>query len=313
MIARSHWIWFHVAIVVLMTIEYGVHMVLPEPRRKAAIALGMWFLATIGLAVYLAHTLSGEAATQFLAGYAIEQALSVDNLLVFLLLFQVFAVPAVRQPRVLFWGILGAIVLRGLFIAAGVGLLERFHFVSYLFAAFLLYAAIKMLRPSENDGSPRKKPSWIVWLERVRPISMSTDHFVAHEAVTPGGPLRWMPTMLLLALLAVELTDVVFALDSIPAVLSITRVPFLAYTSNILAVMSLRSVYVLLAAMLSQLRFLHLGLAILLAFAAIKMLIADWVNIGPMLSLGIIGGVLAMTIVASLLAKPKAASPGSAT
>lgn len=305
MILHSHWLWFHVAIVLLMTAEYLVHMVLPEPRRKAAIALAMWVAATLALSVYLAHAWSSEAATQFLAGYAIEQALSVDNLLVFLLLFQVFGIPPLRQPRVLFWGILGAIVLRGLFIAAGVGLLEHFHFVSYLFAGFLLYASIKMLRPSENDGSPRRKPGWIAWLERLRPISASTDHFTAREAVTPGGPLRWMPTMLLLALLAVELTDVIFALDSIPAVLSITREPFLAYTSNILAVMSLRSVYVLLAAMLSRLRFLHFGLAILLAFAAIKMLLADWVTIGPVLSLAIIGGVLAVTIVASLLAKPK--------
>ena len=308
MITHNHWIWFHVAIVVLMAAEYLVHMLLPEPRRKAAIALGMWIVATLALAGYFAHASSSEASTQFLAGYAIEQALSVDNLLVFLLLFQVFGIPANRQPRVLFWGILGAIVLRGLFIAAGVGLLEHFHFVSYLFAAFLLYASIKMLRPSENDGSPRQRPGWIQWLERIRPISNNTDYFAKHEAVTPGGPLRWMPTMLLLALLAVELTDVVFALDSIPAVLSITREPFLAYTSNILAVMSLRSVYVLLAAMLSKLRYLHFGLAILLAFAAIKMLIADWVNIGPVLSLAIIGAVLAATIVASLLAKPKSAT-----
>lgn len=307
MITRAHWIWFHVAVVLLMAVEYGVHVILPEPRRKAVIALGMWVAATLALAAYLAHSWSGVAATQLLAGYAIEQALSVDNLLVFLMLFGVFSIPPLRQPRVLFWGILGAIVLRGLFIAAGVGLLEKFHWVSYVFGAVLLFAAVKMLRPSSDEGEEAKTPSWIQWVSRVRPISTSTDHFVVREAATPGGPLRLMPTLLLLALLAVELTDVVFALDSIPAVLSITREPFLAYTSNILAVMSLRSVYVLLSAMLSKLRFLHLGLAVLLGFAALKMLLAEWVDIGPVLSLAIIGAVLAVTVAASLLAKPKPA------
>jgi tellurite resistance protein TerC len=300
---HSHWLWFHVAIVLLMAAEYLIHLVLPAPRRKAIVALAMWFLATLALAAWLATTWSSAAATQFLAGYAIEQALSIDNLLVFLLLFSLFAIPPIRQPRVLFCGILGAIILRGLFILAGVGLLERFHFVSYIFAAVLLFAAIKMLRPSENAGAG-KTPRWIAWLSRVRPISMSTDHFLTKEPVAPGGPLRWMPTVLLLSLIAVELTDVVFALDSIPAVLSITRQPFLAYASNILAVMSLRSIYVLLASMLSRLRFLHVGLAVLLAFAAIKMLLADWIDIGPLLSLGIIAAVLAITVAASLLVKP---------
>jgi tellurite resistance protein TerC len=211
---------------------------------------------------------------------------------VFLLLFRLFRISEVRQPKVLFWGVAGAVAMRGGFVAAGIGLLERFHWIEYVFAAILAVAAVRMVMPSNTDET--HTPAWIGWLTRLRPISLSTDHFWVRE----NG--RRMATMLLLALVAVELTDVVFALDSIPAVLSITRVPFLAYTSNIMAVMGLRSLYVLLALALSQLRFLHYGMAVVLLFAAVKMLAQDWVTIGPGVSLAVIAGVLAVTVVVSL-------------
>lgn len=303
------WILFHAAIVLLMVLEYLLHLAFPEPRRKALYALVMWTGAALGLAAIIAHMESATAATQYLAGFSIEQALSVDNLLVFLLLFNLFTIPPLRQPRVLFWGILGAIVMRGAFIAAGLGLLEHFHWVSYAFGVVLLIAAVRLMRPSEPTEHG-KTPSWITWLSKLHPISTNTDHFFTREAVEPGGKVRRMGTVLLLALVAVELTDIVFALDSIPAVLSITREPFLAYTSNIMAVMGLRSLYVLLAAMLSRLRFLHIGLAVLLAFAALKMLLSEWIEIGPVLSLAIIAGVLAVTVVASLIgSKPSENMP----
>lgn len=291
----SYWIGFHAALVVLLGAEYLLHMAVPAIRRKAMWAMGLWLVATLGLAALLVRPYGTSGATQFLAGYALEQSLSIDNLFVFLLLFRLFRIPEVRQPKVLFWGVAGAVVMRGAFVAAGIGLLERFHWIEYVFAAILVVAAVRMVMPSSTDES--HTPGWIGWLTRLRPISLNTDQFWVRE----GG--RRMATMLLLALIAVELTDVVFALDSIPAVLSITRVPFLAYTSNIMAVMGLRSLYVLLAMALSQLRFLHYGMAVVLLFAAVKMLAQDWVTIGPGVSLGVIAGVLGVTVVVSLAMK----------
>jgi tellurite resistance protein TerC len=245
-------------------------------------------------------------AQQYLAGYALEESLSIDNLFVFLLLFKLFRIPGVRQPKVLFWGVTGAIVLRGAFIAGGLGLLARFAWISYVFAAILLLAAIRLLKPEDQNVS--ETPQWITWLTRLRPISEDQNHFFVREAASAGAAPQRMMTVLFLALVAVELTDIVFALDSIPAVLSITRDPFLAYSSNIMAVMGLRSLYVLLAAMLSKLRFLHFGLAAILAFAALKMLAARWIDVGPLASLAVIGVLLAVTIGVSLLAPAKDAA-----
>ena len=292
----SYWIYFHVALVALLGAEYLLHLAVPDIRRKAILATGMWIAASLALAAILSRTYHLEGATQFLAGYALEQALSLDNLFVFLLLFRLFQIPASRQPRVLFWGVAGAVLLRGLFIAGGVGLLNHFHWVGYLFGALLLAAAIRLLRPEAAQEDPARAPALIKWLTRWRPISENQDHFIVKE----DG--QRMATILLLALIAVELTDVVFALDSIPAVLSITRQPFLAYTSNIMAVMGLRSLYILLATALSKLRYLHLGLAAVLAFAAAKMLLADWLTIGPIISLAVIAGLVAITVGASLIA-----------
>jgi tellurite resistance protein TerC len=291
----SYWIYFHVALVALLGLEYLLHRAVPDIRRKAILATGMWIAASLALAAVLSRTYHVEGATQFLAGYALEQALSLDNLFVFLLLFRLFHIPATRQPRVLFWGVAGAILLRGLFIAGGVGLLNHFHWVGYLFGAVLLAAAVRLLRPEAAKEDPTRAPAFIKWLTRWRPISENQDHFIVKE----NG--QRMATILLLALVAVELTDVVFALDSIPAVLSITRQPFLAYTSNIMAVMGLRSLYILLATALSKLRYLHLGLAAVLAFAAAKMLLADWLTIGPLISLAIIAGLVSITVGASLI------------
>jgi tellurite resistance protein TerC len=300
----SHWLYFHAAIALLMALEYLLHLAVPDTKRKAIYATILWTAAALALALVLRPFYHSRGSIEYLAGYAIEQALSIDNLFVFLLLFKLFHIPAQKQPRVLFWGVTGAILMRGAFIAAGVGLLNRFHWISYLFAAILLVAAVRLLKPEDEEGTPQT-PAWIKWLRRLSPVSEDLDHFFVRESPAPGEPVRGMVTIMLLALIAVELTDVVFALDSIPAVLSITRQPFLAYTSNILAVMGLRSLYVLLAAMLSKLRYLHLGLAAVLAFAALKMLAANWLEVGPLASIAIIATLLGITIAASLLAKPR--------
>jgi len=298
----SYWIYFHVAIAVLMGLEYLLHLAVPDPRRKAMAAIGMWVAASLGLAVLLVRPYHVVGATQYVAGYALEQAMSLDNLFVFLLLFRLFRIPPGKQPRVLYWGVAGAVVLRGLFIAGGVGLLNRFHWVEYVFGAVLLVAAVRLLKPEPTEDRPERTPGWLKWLVKWHPISENQDHFLVVE----NG--QRMATVMLLALVALELTDVVFALDSIPAVLSITRHPFLAYTSNIMAVMGLRSLYVLLAAGLAKLRYLHFGLAAVLGFAAVKMLLADWVEIGPGVSLAVIAGLMGVTVGVSMAVGRKEAS-----
>jgi tellurite resistance protein TerC len=304
-VSHESWIGFHLLLVLLLAVELlfsrrGPRN-LPEPelaarhRKDAIAATVMWVAAALGFAVFVLKQMGGTAATQFLAGYAIEEALSIDNLFVFLLLFRIFKVSPANQPRVLFWGVAGAIVMRGAFIAAGLGLLERFHWIDYVFGAVLLVAAVRLVMPQKKESTPDTPPAWIAWIARIQPVSLRQDRFFTTE----NG--RRMVTMLFLALLAIEFTDVVFALDSIPAVLSITRQPFLAYTSNILAVMGLRSLFFLLAQMLKSLRFLHYGLAAILAFAAVKMLTAQWFEVGPLPSLAVIAGILAVTIGISLL------------
>lgn len=303
----SDWIGFHIGLVLLLALELvyarGQTRLGRSPRHTGIAATALWTSAALAFAGYIYFTMNGSYAVQYLAAYAIEQSLSIDNLFVFLLLFQLFHIERPRQPKVLFWGVAGAILMRGGFIAGGLSLLDRFHAVSYVFAAILLVAAIRLFFPQKEETSDLPhEPRWITWLKRFHPISMRQDKFFVRE----DGKL--MATILLLCLLAIELTDIVFALDSIPAVLSITRHPFLAYTSNIMAVMGLRSLYFILIGILAHLRFLHYGLAVLLSFAAIKMLISDWIEVGPLTSLGIILLVLAITISASLLApKPKAA------
>lgn len=294
----SHWIGFHLFVVALLALELiYVRRHGPAKTHSTAIAATiLWVGAALAFAFFIFRTLGAQSATQYLAGYAIEESLSIDNLFVFLLLFHVFKIDPSRQPKVLFWGVAGAIVMRGAFIAAGLGLLAHFHWISYVFAAILLIAAVRLVLPSDKKDEAHP-PRWLAWLARVHPVSLRQDKFFVHEEG------HRMVTVLFLALVAIELTDVVFAIDSIPAVLSITRHPFLAYTSNIMAVMGLRSLYFLLAHLLAKLRFLHYGLAAVLAFAALKMLGAELYEIGPLTSLAVIVSLLAVTIALSLLVK----------
>ena len=312
----SHWIGFHLYIVALLAIELLFarrHTTVPTGQLAAdaasrkthltsIVASVLWIAAALAFAGFISYTLGSAAAVQYIAGYAIEESLSIDNLFVFLILFRLFQVPPSRQPRVLFWGVAGAILMRGAFIAAGISLLRRFEWISYVFALILLAAAIRLLLPSKEQQHTCS-PRWVAWLSRVHPVSLSTDHFFVRELDPSTEPprLRRTVTMLTLCLIAIEITDVVFALDSIPAVLSITRHPFLAYTSNIMAVMGLRSLFFLLAHLLTKLHFLHYGLAAVLTFAAAKMLAAPWIEITPLISLAVILIVLGITTMLSLL------------
>jgi tellurite resistance protein TerC len=294
----SHWIGFHVFILVLLGVEllYVRYQGPSKTQSTSVAATILWVAAALAFALFLYRSMGSLSATQYLAGYAIEESLSIDNLFLFLLLFRLFKIEPAHQPKALFWGVLGAILMRGAFITAGIGLLAHFEWVSYVFAAILLIAAIRLVLPSAQKDETHT-PRWIAWLGRLHPVSLRQDKFFVIE----NG--QRMITVLFLALIAIELTDVVFALDSIPAVLSITRHPFLAYTSNIMAVMGLRSLYFLLAHLLAKLRFLHYGLAAVLAFAAFKMLAAHHLDIGPLTSLATIIVILGTTIALSLLSK----------
>ena len=293
----SYWIGFHVALLLLLAAEllYARRQsrLGRDPQRRALVTTSLWVTTALALAALLHHSFGPTASVQYLAGYAIEESLSIDNLFVFLLLFRLFQIAPISQPRVLFWGVAGAILLRGLFIAGGLTLLAHFTWITYAFAAILLIAAVRLLFPG-GPSQPDRPPRWLAWLTRLRPVSPRQDRFVVRENGRPTA------TLLLLALIAIELCDVVFALDSIPAVLSITRHAFLAYTSNIMAVMGLRSLYFLLIGALARLRFLHYGLAAVLSFAALKMLLSRWMEIGPLASLAVILTLVAVTLGASL-------------
>ena len=286
----SHWIAFHVLLLVLLGTEWL--LLRRQTPGRSYIATAMWLLGALAFTGFLYIALNKALSTEFLAGYALEESLSIDNLFVFLLLFRNFSIELTRQRRVLFWGILGAVLMRAAFIVAGVALLHRFEWVTYIFAVLLLIAAVRLVLPQKHGR--KQLPAWQRWLQTKINFSQSQDGFLVQE----HG--RRAPTVLLLALIAIAFTDFVFALDSIPAVLSITRHTFVAYTSNILAVMGLRSLYFVLAHALEKLQYLHYGLAAVLAFAAVKMLVQPWFAISAVASLATIFGMLLLTVVVSL-------------
>jgi tellurite resistance protein TerC len=294
----SYWIGFHLLLAVMLGAELiasGAHK--DTSVKRASLWTGGWVLVAAGFALFVWHAMGASAATQFATGYVIEESLSVDNLFVFLLLFGLFNIHGATQRRVLFWGVLGAVVMRAAFVAAGVRLLAHFDWMRLIFAAILLVAAVRLLFPDHD----KKEPAWLRWLKRVQPVSERQDAFFVME----NG--RRMVTVLLLALVAIELADIVFAMDSIPAVLSVTTHPFIAYTSNIMAVMGLRTLYFVLAGALEKLRLLHYGLAAVLAFVGARMLLAHRFDISAGVSLLVIVGVLAVTVIFSLAMPEKKA------
>lgn len=300
----AYWIAFHVLIASMLLVDIRFSSGKGESSAKrAAIWTGVWVSVALAFAAFLLVRFGKQPALEFSAGYLVEESLSVDNLFVFLLLFRSFNIPKLRQRRVLLYGVVGAIIMRGAFITGGVALLHRFAWVSYVFAAILLFTAIRLLRPAANKETQR--PKWLALIDRIHPIAQG-DHgekFVVYE----NGQRAF--TILFVALVAVELTDIFFAFDSVPAVLAITRHPFIAYTSNVLAVMGLRALYVVLAGALDRFHLLHYGLAIILAFVAAKMLLAQAIEINAAISLAVIVAVLSLFIVLSLRQprKPKPA------
>jgi tellurite resistance protein TerC len=300
------WVGFFVFIAAMLALDLGIfqrdsHEV---KMKEALIWCGVWFALAMSFNAGIGWWRGAELGQQFLAAYLIELCLSVDNVFVFILIFAYFKVPARWQHRVLFWGIIGAVLMRALFILVGVSIIERFHWVLYIFGAFLIYTGIKMALPgsADVDVNPEHNPV-VRGFRKFYPVTARNEHghfFVVHEG-------RRMATPLFIVLLVVETTDVVFALDSLPAVLAITKDGFVALTSNIFAILGLRSLYFALSGIMQLFRFLKIGLAVILCFIGTKMLIDHWLEIPTAVSLGVIAGVLTMSVLLSLLIKkPKA-------
>ena len=268
--------------------------------KKAVLMTAFWISLALVFNLGIYFYLGEEAALNFLAGYLIEESLSIDNLFVFFAIFKYFETPKSCQPKVLYWGVIGAIVMRILFILLGIALIKSFHWILYLFGLFLLYAAIKIAMPVEGI-KPEANPVLKLlrkWLP-ITPYYVKNHFFVRLDGVLYATPL-------FIVLLSVEMTDLLFAMDSIPAVIAITRDPFIIITSNVFAILGLRSIYFLLENFLSYFHLLHYGLALILAFAGLKILLEPFYTIPIFFSLGFICLVLIVTATASLLyVKPK--------
>jgi len=263
--------------------------------REALLWTFFWIAISLIFNVGVFLFAGSEKGLEFLTGYLIEKSLSVDNIFVFILIFSYFKIPARYQHKVLFWGILGALVMRAAFIFAGVALLSRLHWVIYIFGAFLVFIGIRMAFEKDKEVHPEKNPVLLLF-RRFLPIAPDdgSDRFFRRV----GG--RLFATALFVVLIVIETTDVVFAVDSIPAILSITRDPFIVFTSNVFAILGLRALYFALAGIMKLFSYLHYGLAAILVFVGAKMLIADFVEIPVVVALGVVGGVLAISIAASL-------------
>ena len=268
-----------------------------EAARATLFRVGM----ALGFGAWLWSSHGEERGLEFLTGYLIELALSVDNVFVFLLVFASFRVRPAEQARVLFWGIAGALVFRGIFIAAGTALFERFEWTTYVFGAFLLVAAVKLLRPAEAEIRPEDGLA-VRAFRRVVPL-LRRNHGNRFWVRRRG---RWFATPLLLVLVAIEASDIAFAVESVPTVLAITRDPFIVYTSNVFAVLGLRSMFFLVAGGVARFAFLHHALAAILGFIGAKMLLADVFHVPIAASLAVVVGILVVAIVASWLAVPRA-------
>ncbi len=311
----TFWVIFNVFVLAMLALDLGVFR-----RHKRVVgfreAIG-WTLVWVGLAgafavliYWFGSTMVGgstrpnsQLSLEFITGYVIEQSLSVDNLFVFLLIFRYFKVPRHLRHNVLFWGVIGALIMRAVFIFGGVTLLNRFHWIAYIFGAILVYSGIRLLREHGPQLHPESNPLLRGFrkLFRVTKDYEGDRFFVRHGAMSYATPLA-------LVLIVVETTDLFFAVDSIPAVLAVTREPFIVYTSNVFAILGLRSLFFVLSGMMERFRFLHYGLSVILIFIGMKMLASNYVAIRTEIALVVVIGILLISVVLSLTMKEAAQS-----
>ena len=298
------WILFNIGVLALLALDlFVLHREHRVMRFREALAWSVfWIGLAAGFAVVIYFWRGTPKTLEFITGYLVEESLSVDNLFVFLVLFQFFRVPAEYQHKVLTFGIVGALIARGAFILVGVKLIQQFHWIIYVFGAFLIYTGINLLRSEEEDVQPEK--NWILRLARRR-LPVTNGYVGSKFFVTQAG--RRLATPLFLVLLVVESTDVLFAADSIPAILAISRDPFIVYTSNVFAILGLRALFFALAGLIEAFHYLHYGLAAILIFIGAKMLLSAHYEIPILVALGVVAGLLAISVVASMMfRKPKA-------
>lgn len=292
------WGGFVIFVLAMLALDLGVfHRKAHEvPLKEALVWSVVWITLALVFNVGVYYWFGTEPALQFLTGYLIEKALSVDNLFVFLVIFGYFGVPKAYQHRVLFWGILGALVMRAIFIGLGAALLQSFHWIIYVFGAILVLTGIKLLVQRNEEMHPERNPMYRL---AAKVLPSTREYHGSKFFVKQAG--KWVVTPLFLVLVMVEATDVVFAVDSIPAIFAITSDPFLVFTSNIFAILGLRALYFLLAGIMSRFVYLKVGLALVLCFVGVKMLIVDFYKVPIVLSLGVVVLLLGGSIVASLI------------
>src|SRR5688572_9647854 len=299
-IASLHlWVSFSVFVLGMLALDLGVFSRKPhEVRFREALTWSVvWVTLSLIFNAWIYYEFGQQKALEFLTGYLIEKALSVDNIFVFVVLFASIAVPKVYQHPVLFWGVIGALLMRAIFIGLGAALISRFHWIMYVFGAILLYTGLKLMRQGDDhDPHPERNPIY-KFGRRLMP-AVPEYHGKSFTIIKDG---RRYATPLLLVLIAIEATDVVFAVDSIPAIFAITTDPFIVYTSNIFAILGLRAMYFLLAGVIDKFHFLNIGLALVLMFVGVKMVIVEWYKVPITASLLVIAGLLGASIAASMI------------
>ncbi len=296
------WVVFNIFVLTMLALDLGVfhrkaHVI---KIKEALVWSAVWITLALLFNLGIYFWRGPETALEFLTGYLIEKSLSVDNIFVFLLIFSYFGVLPLYQHKVLFWGILGALIMRAVFIAAGITLIEKFHWTIYLFGAFLVLMGIKMALQKERKIKPERNP--LLRLFR-RWVPVTDDYAEGRFFVKRAG--RYLATPLVIVLIVVETTDVIFAVDSIPAILAITLDPFIVYTSNVFAILGLRALYFALAGVMELFHYLHYGLSTVLVFVGIKMLLADLYKIPVSIALSVVAGILLVSVMASIFDKKK--------
>src|SRR5215813_11203540 len=297
------WVGFNIFVALMLVLDLGVlHRNSKVMSMKEAFAWSSFWIGLAGaFAVFVYFWHGGRSALEFVTGYVIEQSMSVDNLFVFLVLFQYFRVPKEHQYKVLFWGIIGALVLRLTFVIVGVSILKRFEFVIYIFGALLIYSGYKLFSEEEREVHPEKNPV-LKLFRRHFPV---TDSYVEDKFFVYRNGQRFA-TPLFLVLLVVETTDVIFAIDSIPAILAITRDAFIVYTSNVFAILGLRALYFAISGLMTLFHYLHYGLAVILMFVGAKMLASHFYEIPVAITLAVVVLILGASVAASLIWPEKA-------
>ena len=298
MVEGHFWLLFNAGVLTLLVLDL---FVFNRKTEVVSVKSALWWSAFwIGLAVafdiFVYYWKGSEAALEFVTGYLIEESLSVDNLFVFMILFNYFRVPATMQRKVLFWGIMGALILRGLFIIVGVELIEKFEWTVYVLGLFLVYTGVKMAFNQDNEMEPEKNPL-LVFINKFIPVSKSYDKDKFFTRI--NGKL--FATPLFVVVIIIETTDIVFAADSIPAILAVTRDPFIVYTSNVFALLGLRSLYFALAGIMQLFHYIHYGLSLILAFIGVKLLISHYYQIDMRVALLVVAGILGLSIFFSII------------